>query len=202
MVNSAEVEDSSHVIMGNLLVYYIPTKVLSDTYASHSFISRSFVAKDDLVTQYTPKTLKIISLGMQMNSNVFVMDASAKMGSYSFPASPIVLGNSDIDLILGMDFFARNKAFFNCEAKDVKLDHPSEDVIIFTARDDTIRLFSVNEKGEISAISQVPVVYEYEDVCLQEFPGMPPHRPIEFVIEIKPGLNQFASILISLVPKR
>ena len=48
-------------------------------------------------------------------------------------------------------------------------------MIIFTARDDTTRLFSLNEKGEINPISQVPVVCEYEDVFPEELPGMPPH---------------------------
>ena len=76
-----------------------------------------------------------------MNSRLIVPDVSIKMGNYSFLASPIVLGNSDIDLILGMDFLAMNKAYVDCKAKEVKLTHPSEDVIIFTARDDTIRLF-------------------------------------------------------------
>ena len=40
MMNAAQAEDSSEVIMGNLLVNDIPAKVLFDTGASHSFISR------------------------------------------------------------------------------------------------------------------------------------------------------------------
>ena len=112
----------------------------------------------------TPRPFNVISPGLQMTSNVCIPEVSVKMGSYSFLASPIVLGNSDIYLILGMDFLAMNKAYVDCKAKEVQLTHPSEDVIIFAARNDTIRLFSLNEKGEISAISQIHVVSEYEDV--------------------------------------
>nr|BAK06728.1 predicted protein [Hordeum vulgare subsp. vulgare] len=97
------------------------------------------------------------------------------MGNYSLLASPYVLGNLDIDLILGMNWLAMNKTSIDCEAKEVKLTLPSEDVIIFATRDDTICLFSLNEKGEISPISQVPVVCEYEDVFPEELPRMPPH---------------------------
>lgn len=164
MVNATEAEESSDLIMGNLLVNSILARVLFETGASQSFISRPFVAKHDLAKEDTPKRLKIISSGMQMTSNVCVQNASIKMCSYSFLASPIVLGNSDIDLILGMDFLVMSKAFVDCEAKEVKLTHPSEDMIIFAARDDTICLFCLNEKGEISPISQVPIVCEYEDV--------------------------------------
>jgi hypothetical protein len=33
--------------------------------------------------------------------------------------------------------------------------------------------------------SEVPVVNEFPDVFPEEFPGMPPDRDIEFVIELK-----------------
>ena len=39
----------------------------------------------------------------------------------------------------------------------------------------------------MNAISQIPVVCEYQDVFPEELPGMPPHRPVEFVIELEPG---------------
>ena len=109
------------------------------------------------------------------------------MGDYSFLVSPVVLGNSDIDLILAMDWLSKHDALIDCANKEVNLTHPSKDVIIFAARDNTIRLFSLNDKGEINAISQIPVVCEYEDVFPEELPGMPPNRPVEFVIELEPG---------------
>ena len=133
------------------------------------------------------KPLAVVSPGKHMSSSLLVPDVSFKMGDYAFLASPIVLGNSDIDLILGMDWLAMNKASIDCEAKEVKLTHSSEDVIIFAARDETVRLFSLNEKGEISPISQVQVACKYEDVFPEELPGMPPHRAVEFVIELEPG---------------
>ena len=59
-------------------------------------------------------------------------------------------------------------------------------MIIYAARDDTIRLFSLNEKGELNAISQIPVVCEYQDVFPEELPGIPPHRSVEFIIDLEP----------------
>jgi hypothetical protein len=37
------------------------------------------------------------------------------------------------------------------------------------------------------AISDVPVVCEYEDVFPEELPGLPPDRDVEFVINLVPG---------------
>jgi len=109
------------------------------------------------------------------------------MGDFKFLASPMVLGNSDIDLILRMDWLSKHKAQLDCAARQIQLTHSSEDVIVFAAPDDTIRLFSLNEKGELDAISQIPVVCEYQDVFPEALPGMPPHRPVEFVIDLEPG---------------
>ena len=94
---------------------------------------------------------------------------------------------SKLDLILGMDWLSKHKAQLDCAAKEIQLTHPSEEVIIFAARDETIRLFCVNEKGELDAISQILVVCEYQDIFPEELPGMPPHRPVEFVIDLEPG---------------
>ena len=66
------------------------------------------------------------------------------------------------------------------------MTHSSEDVIVFATRDDTILLFSLNEKGELNAISQIPVVCEYQEVFLEEFPGMP-HQLVEFVTDLEFG---------------
>ena len=44
-----------------------------------------------------------MSPGKQMTA--CVPDVTITLGDYKFLASPIVLGDSDIDLILGMDWF-------------------------------------------------------------------------------------------------
>ena len=41
----------------------------------------------------------------------------------------------------------------------------------------------------MNAISQIPVVCEYQDVFPEELPGMPPHQPVEFVIDLEPGME-------------
>ena len=33
------------------------------------------------------------------------------------------------------------------------------------------------------------VVFEYEDVFRDELPGLPPHRDVDFVIELHPGTS-------------
>ena len=41
------------------------------------------------------------------------------------------------------------------------------------------------------------VVCEYEDIFIDELPGLPPHRDVDFVIELHPGTSP-----ISMTPHR
>ena len=83
MVNAAEADNSSDVIMGNLLVNDIPAKVLFDSGASHCFISKPFIAKHDIPAIHLDSPFRVVSLGMRMSSHMLVPDASVKIGSYS-----------------------------------------------------------------------------------------------------------------------
>ena len=38
-------------------------------------------------------------------------------------------------------------------------------------------------------LKKIPVVYDYADVFLDELPGMPPDRDIEFAIKLQPGMT-------------
>ena len=162
-MNAAQAEDSSNVIMGNLPVNDVPAKVLFDTGASHSFLSCPFASKHNVDTEVMPKAMQVVSPGKLLTSSLVAPDIYITLGDYKFLSSPIVLGNSDIDLILGMDWLSKHKAHLDCATREIQLTS-SEDVIIYAARDETIWLFSLNEKGELDAISQIPVVCEYQDV--------------------------------------
>jgi hypothetical protein len=40
----------------------------------------------------------------------------------------------------------------------------------------------------VKEIENIPVVCEFPDVFLDDLPGLPPDRDVEFVIELKPGI--------------
>ena len=91
-MNAAQAEDSSDVIMGNLSVNSFPAKVLFDTGASHCFMSRSFVAKHDFISEMLEKPMGVVSPGSSMRATTMIPDVSIKMGNYKFLSRPFVLG--------------------------------------------------------------------------------------------------------------
>jgi hypothetical protein len=53
----------------------------------------------------------------------------------------------------------------------------------------------------ISPLDEIPVVCEYLDVFLDELPGMPPDRDVEFVIELQPGTAPISKRPYRMPPK-
>ena len=59
-------------------------------------------------------------------------------------------------------------------------------------------LGSLTLEDEVRQELDLPrVVYEYEDVFPDELPGLPPHRDMDFIIELHPGTSP-----ISMTPHR
>lgn len=103
--------------MGNILVNFVSVKILFDSGASHCFMSRPFSLMHDFISEMLSRPLGVLSPGLAMKETSVIPNVSIKTGNYSFLASPYVLGNSDIDPILSMDWLAMNKSSIDCEAK-------------------------------------------------------------------------------------
>jgi hypothetical protein len=86
---------------------------------------------------------------------------------------------------------SKYKVLIDCAKKSVKMTTPEGKEMEFIAEavvtaKGVANCVNVNQL-DASQGSEVPVVNEFPDVFPEEFPGMPPDRDIEFVIEFKPG---------------
>ncbi|KAL0544204.1 hypothetical protein IC582_019317 [Cucumis melo] len=124
----------------------------------------------------------------------------------------------DFDVILGMDWLAANHASIDCSRKEVTFNPPlmasfkfkgggskSLPQVISAIRVSKLLsqgtwgiLASVVDTREVDvSLSSEPVVRDYPDVFPEELPGLPPHREVEFAIELEPG-----TVPISRAPYR
>jgi hypothetical protein len=106
-----------------------------------------------------------------------------------FWATPIVLEESSIDLILGMPWLRKAKAVIHCVRGTIELTSSKGErfeVEITIAASTRPVVFLVHRKFVGNNIS---VVRDFPDVFLEELPGMPPDREVEFVIDLLPGTD-------------
>src|SRR6266508_3943785 len=104
----------------------------------------------------------------------------------NFPTELIVIDTQGLYVILGMKWLAKHDAIINCTPRTVDLKNPTGSRTILNLDGVKTCLYAL-EGSTTTDISFIPVLCEFPDVFLEELPGMPPDRDIEFVIKLKPG---------------
>jgi hypothetical protein len=96
------------------------------------------------------------------------------------------MGLESVDIILGTDWLSRHHAVIDVAARAIEIHSPMDGEITLYLPDQGCTrscAFALIE----SLVERIPLVCEYPDVFLDELPGMPPDRNIEFAIELQPG---------------
>ncbi|KAL0537311.1 hypothetical protein IC582_026288 [Cucumis melo] len=217
--NKTEAEKAGTVVTGTLPVLGHYALVLFDSGSSHSFISSAFVLHARLEVEPLHHVLSVSTpSGECMLSKEKVKACQIEIAGHVIEVTLIVLDMLDFDVILGMDWLAANHASIDCSRKEVTFNPPwiasfkfkgggskSLPQVISAIRASKLLsqgtwgiLASVVDTREVDvSLSSEPVVRDYPDVFPEELPGLPPHREVEFAIELEPG-----TVPISRAPYR
>ncbi|KAA0060217.1 ty3-gypsy retrotransposon protein [Cucumis melo var. makuwa] len=217
--NKTEAERASMVVTGTLPVLGHYALVLFDSGLSHSFISSAFVLHARLEVKPLHHVLTVSTPSREnMLSKEKVNACQIEIAGHVIEVMLLVLDMLDFDVILGMDWLAANHASIDCSRKEVAFNPPS--MASFKCKGEGSRslpkvisamraskllsqgtwsiLASVVDTREVDvSLSSEPVVRDYPDVLPKELPRLPPHREIEFAIELEPG-----TVPISRAPYR
>jgi hypothetical protein len=99
----------------------------------------------------------------------------------------IVIRGQDIDVILGMNWLAQNKAMINADQMTIQLSHGQDEVKLSIPISVPVKASGQVFEAIVQEIQGIPVVCEFSDVFPQDLPGLPLERDVEFVIELKLG---------------
>ncbi|KAL0539426.1 hypothetical protein IC582_023638 [Cucumis melo] len=217
--NRTEAEKAGTVVTGTLPVLGHYALVLFDSGSSHSFISSAFVSHARLEVEPLHHVLSVSTpSGECMLSKEKVKACQIEIAGHVIEVTLIVLDMLDFDVILGMDWLAANHASIDCLRKEVTFNPPSLASFKFKGGGSkslpqvisairASKLLSQGTWGILASVvdtreadvslSSEPVVRDYPDVFPEELPGLPPHREVEFAIELEPG-----TVPISRAPYR
>ncbi|KAA0032380.1 ty3-gypsy retrotransposon protein [Cucumis melo var. makuwa] len=217
--NKTEAERAGTVVTGTLPVLGYYALVLFDSGSSHSFISSVFVLHARLEVEPLHHVLSVSTpSGECMLAKEKVKACQIEIAGHVIEVTLLVLDMLDFDVILGMDWLAANHASIDCSRKEVAFNPPSMASFKFKGEGSrslpqvisAIRaskllsqgtwgiLASMVDTREVDvSLSSEPVVRDYPDVFPEELPGLPPHREVEFAIELEPG-----TVPISRAPYR
>ncbi|KAL0539519.1 hypothetical protein IC582_023734 [Cucumis melo] len=217
--NRTEAEKAGTVVTGTLPVLGHYALVLFDSGSSHSFISSAFLSHARLEVEPLHHVLSVSTpSGECMLSREKVKACQIEIAGHVIEVTLIVLDMLDFDVILGMDWLAANHASIDCSRKEVTFNPPSRASFKFKGEGSrslpqvisairASKLLSQGTWGILASVvdtreadvslSSEPVVRDYPDVFPEELPGLPPHREVEFAIELEPG-----TVPISRAPYR
>jgi hypothetical protein len=132
-VTAEEAQEAKDVVFGTFLINFVPTTVLFDSEASHSFITKQFVTKHDVPRSSMKTHLLISSPNGEMKSTYVCPQVNLKIGEIDFQADLVIITSSGIDVILGMDWLGKHDGIILCAKKSVLLTSPQGQRIEFVA---------------------------------------------------------------------
>jgi hypothetical protein len=174
------------VMMCTFLIANHPAIILFDFGASHTFISKTFVEKYCIHCTESSEGFVIHSPGGRIFTKEVVFHIPVTLARREFLTNMIVIKGKDIDVILGINWLAQNKAILNTDQRTIKLSYGHEEVQLSIPITVLVKASGLVFETIVQEIRDIQVVYEFPDVFLEDLPGLPPERDVEFVIELKP----------------
>jgi hypothetical protein len=190
-VSTETVQTEPEVMIGAFNVHSTPTTILFYYGASHTFISNIFVRMHSVPMLAMKEPLLENSPGGTIQTTNRCLPVSMVLRGVEFKITPIVLRTSGIDVILGMDWMKQNQAVIQCQQKVVVVNTPNGEKISVDVAVQKQPAAVVNQLHE-DARKEDPVINDFPDVFLDDLPGMPPDRDIEFLIELLPRTTPIA----------
>ncbi|XP_058180091.1 uncharacterized protein LOC131298630 [Rhododendron vialii] len=203
------------VIQGTLILYSTCVQALFDSGASHSFISTTCVSTLGLETEPLGTTMHVTSpLGGKISVGLICKGCELEVSNLRLTVDLRVIDMMDFDVILGMDWLSAHRAIVDCHRKIVTAYSPDGTCFKFKGDRQDPSAITMHrsrwhdklsgwlaslklEETDRMELGLPHIVCEYEDVFPEELLGLPPHRDLDFTIELQPGTAP-----ISMAPYR
>jgi hypothetical protein len=165
----------------------IPATILFDSGATHSFISARYTNTNELPLQTMKTPMVVVTPKGPVEANYMTHRLTLPIMGREFWATPIVLEESSIDLILGMSWLRKAKEVIHCARGTVELtgskgERFKVEITVTTSTRPAVFLVDGKFVG-----NNIRVVRDFLDVFTEELPRTPPDREVEFVIDLLPG---------------
>ncbi|XP_061351788.1 uncharacterized protein LOC133296747 [Gastrolobium bilobum] len=209
-LDAIEAQKYPNLIRGNVILNGYPISVIFDSGTSGSFIAGHTAMKLGLTLTPLPYELQISTpTGGSCTASEICRGCILQFEERTYTVNLVVLLVFSLEMIIGMDWLAENGMTLDCQAGKVIV--PSKDgnsqffstISLLQVRKELLRgaegylLLIESETTVDNQLQNILVVNEFVEVFPDEIPRLPPHREIEFPIELLPGVRP-----ISIAPYR
>jgi hypothetical protein len=186
-VSTDATAEGADITLGMFYINAIPTTILFDSGATLSFMYARYANTNELPLQNMKTPIIVITPKGPVEANYMTHRLTLTIMGREFSATPIVLEESSIDLILGMSWLRNAKANIQCGRGTVELTSPKgERFQVEIAVTTSTRRASFLIDGKFVG-DNIRVVRDFPDVFPEELIGTPPDREVQYVIDLLPG---------------
>ncbi|GJX00513.1 putative reverse transcriptase domain-containing protein [Tanacetum coccineum] len=174
----------SNVITGTFHLNNRYATMLFDSGADRSFVSTTFSALLDVIpsTLDTSYAVELVD-GIISKTNVILRGFMFGLLGHPFDIDLILVELGSFDVVFGMDWLAKYQAVIICDEKIIRIPYGDEVLII---EGDGCNGGN-DDKSKEKRLEDVPIVWDFLEVFLEDLPGLPPTRQVKFQIDLVPS---------------
>ncbi|GJZ35607.1 putative reverse transcriptase domain-containing protein [Tanacetum coccineum] len=203
--------------------------MLFDSGADRSFVSNTFSALLDIIPSALDVSYAVeLADGRTSETNIVLRDCTLGLLGHPFNIDLIPIDLGSFDVIIGMDWLAKNHAVIVCDEKIVCIPYGNEILIVQGDKSNkekksTLRIISCEKaqkyiekgcqlflaqvtmkenkyKSKEKRLEDVSTVRDFLEFFPEDLPGLPPIRQVEFQINLVPGDAPVARAPYRLAP--
>ncbi|GJS06899.1 putative reverse transcriptase domain-containing protein [Tanacetum coccineum] len=206
----------SNTVTGTFLLNDHHAYMLFDSGADRSFVSNTFSALLDIIPSALDVSYAVeLADGRTSETNTVLRGCTLGLLGHPFNIDLMPIDLGSFDVIIGMDWLAKNHAVIVCDEKIVRNPYGNEILIVQGDKSDkdkksTLSIMSCvkaqkyiekgcqlflaqvtmkenKDKSKEKRLEDVPTVRDFPEVFPEDLPGLPPIRQVEFQIDLVPG---------------
>ncbi|GJU06881.1 putative reverse transcriptase domain-containing protein [Tanacetum coccineum] len=211
----------SNTVTGTFLLNYHHAYMLFDSGADRSFVSNTFSVLLDIIPSALDVSYAIeLADGRTSETNTVLRDYTLGFLRHPFNIDLMPIDLGSFDVIIGMDWLAKNHVVIVYDEKIVCIPYENE-ILIFQGdksnkeKKSTLSIISCEkvqkymekgfqlflaqvtvkenkDKSKEKRLEDVPTVQDFLEVFPEDLPGLPPIRQVEFQIDLVPGVAPVA----------
>nr|GFA32591.1 hypothetical protein [Tanacetum cinerariifolium] len=215
-VGTAGGNPDANVVTGTFLLNNCCASILFDTGVDKSFVSTAFSSLININPSTLDYSYDVeLADGQIIGVNTVIRGCTLNFLNHPFNIDLMHVELGSFDVIIGMDWLKTYHAVIVCDEKIVRVPFGNETLIVRCNESNNgtqlniisctktrkyllkgylvflanITTKTIKDKSEEKRLENVPIVRDFSEVFLEDLPGLPPTRHVEFQINLIPGIE-------------
>ncbi|GKC67981.1 putative reverse transcriptase domain-containing protein, partial [Tanacetum coccineum] len=184
-------QQSPNVVTGTFLLNDHYACILFDSGAEKSFVSSAFTPFIDISPTALNTSYEVeLADGKVVSTNTVLRSCTLVLLNHVFKIDLLPTRLGSFDVMVGMDWLSYHRAVIDCYEKIVRISLSNDEILEVQGErleKDPGSLACI--KADEKKLDDIQVVRDFPEVFLDDLPGLPPMREIEFRIDLIPGAS-------------